>query len=77
MGSATGIDGIPYEAWKTLHEQHKKTSATDQPSFNVMKALTTVVNDIQQHGVSKDTHFTLGWMCPLYKKKDRLNIENY
>jgi len=77
MGSATGIDGIPYEAWKTLHEHHKKASAIDKPSFNVIKVLTTVVNDIQQHGVSHDTHFTLGWMCPLYKKKDHLNIENY
>ena len=76
-GSAAGIDGIPYEAWKIMHEHNKKASATDKPSFNVLKTLTAVINDIQLHGISKDTKFTLGWMCPLYKKNDRMNIENY
>jgi hypothetical protein len=67
-GSATGIDGIPYETWKTLHDHHKKASAKNKPSFNVLKTLTTIFNDIQLHGIATNTDFTLGWMCPLYKK---------
>lgn len=35
------------------------------------------MNDIQKNGVEEQTDFTLGWMCPIYKKKDRTEIENY
>jgi hypothetical protein len=76
-GSAAGIDGIPYEVWKTLHELHKKAQSDDKPSFNIIKTLTMVINDIQTNGIQNDSNFTLGWLCPLYKKKDRLDIENY
>lgn len=76
-GSATRIDSIPYETWKVLHEKHIEATKSDKPSFNVVKTLTCVINDIQCHGVLQDFDFTLSWMCPLYKKKDQTLIENY
>ena len=36
-----------------------------------------VLNNIQEHGVDARTKFTLGWMCPIYKKKERDQIKNY
>ena len=48
-----------------------------KPSFNIAQTLTTIFNDIQQHGVDKSTDFVLGWMCLIYKKKDRTDISNY
>jgi hypothetical protein len=76
-GSAAGIDGIPYEVWKSLHEKHLDNRKKDIPSFNIIKTLTIVINDVQQHGVDDQTDFSLGWMCPIYKKKDRTEIANY
>ncbi|KIK44095.1 hypothetical protein CY34DRAFT_38961, partial [Suillus luteus UH-Slu-Lm8-n1] len=76
-GSATGIDGIPYELWKHLQDKYKEACRNEDPGFNIIKTLTMVINDIQMHGVHADSEFTLGWMCPLYKKNDRTLIENY
>ncbi|KIK36155.1 hypothetical protein CY34DRAFT_94962 [Suillus luteus UH-Slu-Lm8-n1] len=76
-GSATGIDGLPYELWKHLHTKYKEACEGEKPAFNIIKMLTNVMNGIQLHGVEKDSDFALGWMCPLYKKKDCLLIENY
>jgi hypothetical protein len=67
--STAGIDSIPYDLWKLLHKEHKKPSRNEKPSFNVMKTLTHVINDIQIHGMMEDSPFALGWLCPLYKKK--------
>jgi hypothetical protein len=75
--SAAGIDGIPYELWKQLDQKHKSDQAEDKPSFDIVKTLTKIINDIQQKGVDEQSEFTLGWMCLIYKKKDRTEIENY
>ena len=47
------------------------------PIFNIIKTLTIVFNNIQLHGVDPSTKFSMGWMCPIYKKKDHTRIENY
>jgi len=47
------------------------------PSFDITKVLTYLFQDIQEHGVDKRTTFTTGWMCPLFKKKDPMEISNY
>jgi len=47
------------------------------PSFDIIKALTLLFQDIQEHGVDERTSFTTGWMCPLFKKKDPTDIQNY
>ncbi|KAG2105876.1 uncharacterized protein F5147DRAFT_522560, partial [Suillus discolor] len=57
-GSAAGIDGIPYEVWKSLHEKHLDDRKKDIPSFDIMKTLTIVINNIQKHGVDDQTDFS-------------------
>ena len=76
-GTATGLDGLPYELWKTLLNRHDQLSKANSPSFNIVKCLTTVYNNIQTHGMDPDSDFSIEWMCPLYKKKDKTRIENY
>ena len=75
--SATGLNGIPYELWKTLQKRHDKMKHKNKPSFDIIKTLTYVFRDIQEHGVDNKTDFTTGWMCPLFKKKDPTDIRNY
>ena len=76
-GTATGLDGIPYELWKLLHDTHLAQHKVNKPSFNILKCLVIVYNDIQLHGTDPNLDFSAGWMCPIYKKKDRTRIENY
>ena len=76
-GSATGIDGCPYELWKKLHAKYKSSPNANKPRFNIIRVLTIVLADIQINGVDDDSDFALGWMCPLYKKKDKTEISNY
>ena len=76
-GSAAGPDGIPYELWTHLHNKYLLDTKNETPAFNVLKCMNTVLNDIQEHGVDARTKFTLGWMCPIYKKKERDQIKNY
>ena len=47
------------------------------PSFDVVKSLTNLYNDIENEGMAEGTDFSKGWMCPIYKKKDRMDIANY
>jgi hypothetical protein len=75
--SATGIDGCPYELWKIVKKRHENTTGEGNPSFNIVKVLTSILWDIQQNGVDENTQFALGWMCPIYKKEDRTEISNY
>ena len=76
-GSATGMDGCPYELWKELNKEFLEAKKLGRPGFNIIRTLTMVFQDIQEHGVEPGTGFTEGWMCPLYKKKDKTEIENY
>lgn len=76
-GSATGLDGIPYELWKMLHGIHLTNAKLGKPSFDIANALTTVYNNIQTNGTLPNGDFASGWMCPIYKKKDHTKIENY
>ena len=76
-GSSTGIDGLPYELWKKLKENHESNTLAGKPSFDITKTLTILYQDIQTNGTQEDADFALGWMCPIYKKKDRTEISNY
>ena len=76
-GSATGLDGCPYELWKALQKRHDKLRHRNNQSFDIIKILTHIYRDIQAHGVDERTEFTMGWMCPLFKKKDPTDIRNY
>ena len=76
-GTATGLDRIPYELWRLLHDTHLAQHKINKPSFNILKCLWIVYNNIQLHGTDPNLDFSIGWMCPIYKKKDRTRIENY
>lgn len=71
------MDGCPYELWKTLQTKHEEAKQPNQPSFDIIKTLAILFNDIQTHGVAEGSNFALGWMCPIYKKKDPTEISNY
>jgi Reverse transcriptase (RNA-dependent DNA polymerase) len=76
-GSTTSIDGCPYELWKVLKAKHETAPNGTEEGFNISKTLATVFQDIQTFGLIADLDFALGWMCPLYKKKDPTEISNY
>ena len=76
-GSATGLDGCPYELWKALHQHYNTALQMNKNGFNIAKTLTIIFNDIKNHGVDPTTDFAIGWMCPIYKKKDPTDISNY
>ena len=72
------IDGIPYEFWKMLAgdpryrlEQSKGTTVGEDEAPDTIKLLTSVYVDIEKYGVHLDLDFAEGWMCPIYKKKDK------
>ena len=77
MGMAAGPDGIPYEVWKHLNSQHQAAAKENRPSFNVLRCMLAAMVDVQENGVDPRTHFTLGWLCPIYKKKEKDQIKNY
>ena len=75
-GKAAGLDGIIHELWAELALMHNKEEEDDQ-TFDVVEALQIVYNDIQIHGMCKNTDFAEGWLCPIYKKGDKTDISNY
>jgi len=75
--TVTGLDGCPYELWKTLEKRHNNLRHKNVPSFDVIKVFTYLFRDIQEYGVDDRTSFTMGWMCPIFKKKDPTDIRNY
>ena len=78
-GSSPGLDGLPYELWKTLHERYEADSKKDVDcAFNVVELLTLVFNDIKRYGICEGSSFAEGWMSPIYKEKgERTKISNY
>ena len=76
-GMATSLDDLPYELWKLLHDQHTQNAKQNNPSFNITKCLTLLYNNIQMLRTLEEANFSVGWMCPIYKKKDWTKIKNY
>lgn len=76
-GSAPGIDGIPYELWKRLHEIHEMNKKKNNTSFDTLQFLNNAYLDIERNGACDGAHFNEGWMNPIFKKKDQRRIENY
>ena len=76
-GTATGIDGCPYELWKELDKKHTEAKFQGKAGFDIIATLTILFMDIQTFGVEKNSEFANRWMCPIYKKKDPSDISNY
>ena len=76
-GTATGLDGCPYELWKKLNKTYMETIALGGTGFDIVAALHALFLDIQLFGIRENSDFAEGWMCPLYKKKDPSEISNY
>ncbi|KAI0710986.1 Endonuclease/exonuclease/phosphatase, partial [Earliella scabrosa] len=77
-GSAPGLDGLPYELWKILHERYKEDSRVEgRAPLDVVGMMHLVFEDVRQHGVSARTSFSEGWMSPIYKKGELTKIANY
>ena len=70
-GSATGLDGCPYELWKIPNERSESAHKKERTGFNITETIAIVFQDIQEHGVDERSNFATGWMCPIYKKKDK------
>ncbi|KAH6911653.1 hypothetical protein BKA70DRAFT_1041419, partial [Coprinopsis sp. MPI-PUGE-AT-0042] len=54
---APGLDGLPVELWKLFEKRHSESKETNQPTFNVVRVMKKVFNDIEDFGVTEDTHF--------------------
>lgn len=74
---AAGPDCISAKLYKVLCARHRGQLKTGIRSFNIVKTLTMVFEDIERYRVKKDTKFVEEQMCSLYKKNDRANIANY
>jgi ribonuclease HI len=75
---APGLDGIPTEMWKLLHQQYRSAKEDKRHLYcNITEALAYIFNDIAENGITEGTEFNEGWMCPMYKKKEADNIANY
>jgi hypothetical protein len=75
--SAPGIDGIPYELWKLLHESAVNSKKRNEPAFDICQIIADIANDITMFGLSERSPFNEGWLCPLFKKGDLREIQNY
>jgi len=76
-GTAVGLDGCPNELWKKIKLRHEAARRANKEGFDIIKALTIVACDIQEHDVDEQANFAEGWMCPLFKKNDPTDIKNY
>jgi ribonuclease HI/exonuclease III len=73
-GKASGLDGIPYEFYKMWKADPKKKD--EICPYDTIEILQIVFNDIEEHGVT-GPEWAQGIMALLYKKKDKMRIENY
>ncbi len=78
-GTAPGLDGIPFEFWKTLNARYVEDSRFhERDKFDVIKLLTAAFEDARVHGVDASTSLAHGWIAPIYKEKgERTRVVNY
>jgi hypothetical protein len=76
-GKAPGLDGLPYEFYKILDILFRQNRKSGKNMFDVIRFLTKLYTDFEQHGIIKSSHFNIGWLCPIFKKGDRAVISNY
>ncbi|KAK0241001.1 hypothetical protein EDD85DRAFT_734897, partial [Armillaria nabsnona] len=57
-GTAPGLNGAPYELYKTINAWYKIHTKNGDPAFDVVNLLTLAFIDIQLYGVDPTTSFT-------------------
>ncbi|KAH9963407.1 hypothetical protein BJV74DRAFT_749430, partial [Russula compacta] len=50
MGTAAGMAGCPYKVWKMLNKRHRGNARDNCLSFNVVKTMALVFQDLQKNG---------------------------
>ena len=50
-GTSTGIDRCLYELWKVLKNKHETNKKNEKPTFDIVKTMTMVFEDIQTNGI--------------------------
>jgi len=75
-GKAPGINGIPTELYKKLDARWSSKDPQDNKKLNITEMLQLLTNDIKANGVTEPALLT-GWICLIYKKKDKRLITNY
>jgi len=76
-GKCPGHSGITYEFWKSWKEpKNDNEKNNDRKPISISSILQSIFNDIEKHGI-EDEAYTKGIMSLIFKKKDRMKIENY
>lgn len=78
-GSGAGLDGWQYDLYQHWDKEWRKTIGTNKEAstFNIVRTLCVLYNDIELYGLIEGSTFADGWLCPLYKKADRTEMANY
>ena len=74
MGKCLGHSGITYDFWKSWKEPKKNND--DKEPIIISSIIQSVFNDIERHGI-EDEAYTKGIMSLIFKKKDKMKIDNY
>lgn len=77
LGKASGLDGLPYEFWLKLRKRWEASTERSSPRFDCVGLLHLAYCDLETFGPCEAAALAEGWMCPLYKKKDRRDVSNY
>jgi len=76
-GKCPGHSSITYEFWKTWKEPKKnRQDNNDKRPISISSILQSIFNDIERHRI-EDEAYTKGVMSLIFKKKDKMKIENY
>ena len=67
----------PMSSGKNLSHRNDKMCEREEGGFDISETLALVFQDIQEYRIDTSSDFALGWMCPIYKKKDKREISNY
>ncbi len=73
---APGLNGIPTDLYKKLHQCYLKNTRANKPGLDIVNILKEAYNHIKTSNEC-EKEFLAGWLCPIYKKKDRHEITNY
>jgi len=75
-GKCRGHSRITYELWNSWKEPKNNEENNDKKPISISSILQSVFNDIERHEIV-DEAYTKAVMSLIFKKKDKMKIENY